>query len=116
MVSHPHPVGFNIEACRACGGNPLAHTVTGVGKRCSGKKQLPSGAVLWLPQNRRAHVKREGRVYSRIILASTVFAPLLYAMTGFRSSSLISGLSMISLDVLHMMVTSASMSAGAEPL
>ncbi len=50
--------------------------------------------------------------YSRIILASTVIVPVLYAMTGLRSSSLISGCSMTKRDVLHKTATRALMSAG----
>ncbi len=35
MVSHPHPVGFNMEACWACGGNRLSYTESVWEKHCS---------------------------------------------------------------------------------
>ena len=49
--------------------------------------------------------------YCSMILASTVFVPLAYASTGFRSSSAISGCSVRRFDTFTIICASASMSA-----
>lgn len=41
----------------------MSHTVTGKEKHCNPKKQLPSFAVLWQPQNLKHHIKREKTKY-----------------------------------------------------
>ncbi len=84
------------------------------------KTEQPSIAFLWCPvkchttqREKSAHNRRKN--YSKIILASTVFAPFGYAMTGLRSSSFISGCSMTSLETFSRIVWRASMSAGFVP-
>jgi hypothetical protein len=59
MHSHPHRRGFNMKPCWACGENLIQHTVIGKEKQCKPKKQFNPQSILWLPQNRRAHIKRK---------------------------------------------------------
>jgi hypothetical protein len=61
MLPHPHPDAFNIEACWACGGNRLCHTITGVEKRCNPNEQSFSFVFLWCPVKRHTHIKRQKR-------------------------------------------------------
>jgi hypothetical protein len=73
MVSHNHPVGFNIEACMGCGKILTHHTIAGVEKQCKTKMQLEPQAILWLPQNILCHTKRENNRGKRGLLRATNF-------------------------------------------
>jgi hypothetical protein len=49
---------------------------------------VPTNFLSKQKQNKK---EKKKAAYSRMILASTVLAPLAYAITGFKSNSLISG-------------------------
>jgi hypothetical protein len=59
MLSHPHPVESNIEACWACGGERTRHTTSEPKTQANPKKQRNPQPVLWHPINRHTHIKRE---------------------------------------------------------
>jgi hypothetical protein len=55
----PTPQPIQHGAMLACGEKPLHHTATDATKQCKHKTQHAPLAVLWLPQNKSAHIKRE---------------------------------------------------------
>jgi hypothetical protein len=61
MVSQAQEGAFNMALCSSCGEKPIAHTETANKKQTENKTQPRPQTILWQPQNRSNHIKRENK-------------------------------------------------------